>query len=262
MKYGVFDYILKPLDPEEIHKVFNKVRENLDKRTRASSLPFSYLEEEECQRALARENALLHSILGGNANTLTISICNWRSAIGGALREYWPLLVSHLFEELYLKLESLGIHLTIPLQKERIYQQIRALHKDCLLYAVERIVTAMCEEIRFKLDSSADSLMVCAQRYIEEHLSESFGVEDVAASVFLSSSHFSREFKSHTGESVMDYVIRIRMERAMDMIRQGAGNVAQIGSAVGYTDVKYYLRSFKKYTGFTVKEYRKLVREG
>ena len=98
-----------------------------------------------------------------------------------------------------------------------------------------------------------------AREYIEIHIAEDLSVEKIAGSVALSQSYFSREFKKQTGDSVMDYVIKVRMNRAVDMVCGGETSQSKIASAVGYSDLKYFQRSFKKYTGYTVKEYRRML---
>ncbi len=102
-------------------------------------------------------------------------------------------------------------------------------------------------------------MILRAKQYIEDHLAENFSIEDIAKSVFLSSSYFSREFKSHTGQNVIDYIIDRRMKRAMELLREGKYNANEISAMVGYADSKYFYRSFKKHTGFTVRQYQKMI---
>jgi len=98
-----------------------------------------------------------------------------------------------------------------------------------------------------------------AKEYIDRHLGDDLSVEKIADKVALSRSHFAREFKRITGATVMDYVIDVRMKRAVEMICDGETSQSKIAAAVGYYDLKYFQRSFKKYTGYTVKEYRRLL---
>ena len=98
-----------------------------------------------------------------------------------------------------------------------------------------------------------------AQEYIREHISEELTVEGIAQSVFMSRSYFAKEFRRCTGDSVMDYIIRKRMELAIEMMREGETSQKKISERVGYGDIKYFQRSFKKHTGYTVKEYIRLL---
>lgn len=120
----------------------------------------------------------------------------------------------------------------------------------------QRIIGEQTEE---KEELPPEKLVEHAREYIESHIAEDLSVEAIAGKVYLSRSHFAREFKRLTGESVMDYVIKRRMERAIAMMRNGEESQKKIAAAVGYDDLKYFQRSFKKYTGHTVKEYQRLL---
>lgn len=113
------------------------------------------------------------------------------------------------------------------------------------------------EELQLQL--SAEDIIEKAKGYIEKHIAEELSVEVIAESIYLSRSHFAREFKRCTGDSVMDYVIKKRMELAIELIKNGERSQKKISSSVGYVDLKYFQRSFKKYTGYTVKEYQRLL---
>lgn len=98
-----------------------------------------------------------------------------------------------------------------------------------------------------------------AQEYIQKHISEELTVETIAQSIYMSRSYFAKEFRRCTGDSVMDYIIKKRMELAIEMMRSGETSQKKISEQVGYTDIKYFQRSFKKHTGYTVKEYIRLL---
>lgn len=106
---------------------------------------------------------------------------------------------------------------------------------------------------------SIENTIERAKAYIQKHISEDLSVEKIAESCYLSRSHFAREFKRCTGDSVMDYVIQKRMELAVSLMKQGEKSQKKIASSVGYSDLKYFQRSFKKHTGCTVKEYQRLL---
>ena len=65
-------------------------------------------------------------------------------------------------------------------------------------------------------------------------------------------------FKKATGQNFMDYVIEIRIMNARNLLVQTDQDVADIAATVGYTDLKYFSRIFKKLTNLTPSEYRKL----
>ena len=107
---------------------------------------------------------------------------------------------------------------------------------------------------------SDDYIVERARIYVEKHLGEDFSLDDVAGYLYLSKSHFSREFKRLTGVSFMSYVIQRRMEKAIELINSGMDSPGKIAKAVGYIDIKYFQKCFKKHAGCSIREYQRMVR--
>jgi two-component system response regulator YesN len=96
-----------------------------------------------------------------------------------------------------------------------------------------------------------------AQEYIMKNYSKQITVRDVAKNVCLSPNYFSTLFKSQTGITFLDYLTRVRMENAKNMLRDSALNISEIAYTVGYMDEKYFSRLFAKTIGIKPTEYRK-----
>ena len=82
-------------------------------------------------------------------------------------------------------------------------------------------------------------------------------VSDCAGLCRLSQSHFTRIFKEITGEAPQQYIIKIRIERAKELLSFTDKNIAEIADATGFKDQNYFSRIFKKNVGMTPSEYRK-----
>ncbi len=93
--------------------------------------------------------------------------------------------------------------------------------------------------------------------YIEEHYRDDISLQDIASSVHMSESGFSRLFKKQTGVSYVEYVTQLRLEEAKRLLRQPDQKVYEVSFAVGYQDSKYFSQIFRKYTGETPTEFRK-----
>ena len=92
--------------------------------------------------------------------------------------------------------------------------------------------------------------------YIEDHLSESLSIADLAAIVPMSEFHFARSFKAATGESPHRYVTQQRIERAKVFLSVTQLAVAEIGDRVGFSNQRHFTAQFRKLTGATPKGYR------
>ena len=93
-------------------------------------------------------------------------------------------------------------------------------------------------------------------RYIHTHLRYELKVEELAAMEFLGVSRYREVFRSITGVSPVEYITRLRVERAKDILTQNTASVATVAEAVGYSNRNYFQRIFRKYTGKTPGDYR------
>lgn len=81
-------------------------------------------------------------------------------------------------------------------------------------------------------------------------------VKTIADKVFLHPVYLSKIYKSETGESLGDYIIRMRMEKAVYMLKSTNKKIYEITSELGYQNPQYFSKIFKKYYGMTPNEYR------
>lgn len=96
-----------------------------------------------------------------------------------------------------------------------------------------------------------------ARAYIDSRFTDAdLQLNDVAAEVGLSPSHFSVVFSHEKGETFKDYLIRIRINRAQELLRTTDLKSSEIANESGYNDPHYFSMIFKKYTGLTPREYR------
>ena len=96
-----------------------------------------------------------------------------------------------------------------------------------------------------------------AVSYIEHHYEEEdISLNQVAASVNISPSHFSTIFSKEMGETFIEYLTNVRMERAKQLLRSSTMKTAEIAYAVGYKDAHYFSYLFKKVQKCTPREFR------
>lgn len=97
-----------------------------------------------------------------------------------------------------------------------------------------------------------------AKKFIQdEYRNEDMSLQLVASNVNVSSNHFSAIFRKETGETFIDYLTRVRMENAKELLTCTSMKTSEIGFEVGYRDPHYFSYIFKKTTGMSPKEYRR-----
>ncbi|MFD0673511.1 AraC family transcriptional regulator [Cohnella sp. GCM10027633] len=95
-----------------------------------------------------------------------------------------------------------------------------------------------------------------AVRYIEEHYREPITMESLAAMLNYSSPYLAKQFKKSTGRSLIDYLIHTRIERAMELLAHTEATGQEVALSVGYADMSYFIRVFKKHAGVTPGQFK------
>ncbi|WP_346237075.1 AraC family transcriptional regulator [Niabella insulamsoli] len=92
--------------------------------------------------------------------------------------------------------------------------------------------------------------------YMKANIHLPLTVQELAARQNLSGSHFMIRFKSKTGTSPIDYLIRLKIQFACQLLKQTDLRVNEVAEKTGYQDVFYFSRIFKKYTGVPPTKFR------
>lgn len=108
------------------------------------------------------------------------------------------------------------------------------------------------EGVNVALRHSMDEVL----RYMHRHYAEDHDVAFYAAMCHLSCGRFAHAFKESTGSSPWRYVLRIRIDVALELLATTTLSVAEVATAVGVADVNYFSRLIKKHTGHTPRRQR------
>lgn len=92
--------------------------------------------------------------------------------------------------------------------------------------------------------------------YISRHYQEKISTSQLAEMCFLSECYFCRFFKKATGYSVIDYINRMRVEKAAVLLLNTPASITEVASNVGFNDISFFSRIFKKYMKKSPSEYR------
>lgn len=134
---------------------------------------------------------------------------------------------------------QLLVQLVRNLEKKEQYPQVQELESYNRSYAVKRIIN-----------------------YLTENYDQRISLEQIAHNMYLSPVYISKIFKEETGESPINYLIKIRLERAKEFLQVNNNeSIKWIAKQVGYDDVYHFSKLFKKYYGISPLYYKKNIRE-
>lgn len=93
--------------------------------------------------------------------------------------------------------------------------------------------------------------------YIEDRLSERITLPEVAETCGLTTFAFSRAFKKEFGITFQEYLIRLRIDRAQQLLSNPRLSVTDVAGAAGFGDLSHFTRTFRRYVGSSPSAYRK-----
>lgn len=91
--------------------------------------------------------------------------------------------------------------------------------------------------------------------YIAAHYAEDISIADVAAACYFSEYHFMRFFKRCTGVSCGEHIKWLRLEKAAERFSEGETDILEVALSVGFHNLSYFYRAFRKKYGMTPKEF-------
>ena len=114
-----------------------------------------------------------------------------------------------------------------------------------------RLVIADYYTLYTKVNSTENSTKIswCIE-YMRDHYNEPIDFEELAKKKDMSYSHFRRLFKLNTDHSPNEYLINIRIEKSIELLRKGIYPITEICKMVGYDDIHYFSKLFKDKTGY------------
>ena len=140
---------------------------------------------------------------------------------------------------------------------------IRDIYCTGLMFNLLTEITEQCvhdamAESCSELSSGSILYVQHAMEYISEHLEQKIMIKDIAAYLKISCGYLSNLFKWVTGQTVIEYVNRVKLQRVKEIIDNKQATLKEAGESVGIYDENYLSRIFKKYMGLTVREYKML----
>ena len=97
--------------------------------------------------------------------------------------------------------------------------------------------------------------------YMREHVEERLSMEDICAIFHYHPSYIFRRFKESVGCSVMAYFMRLKIDKAKQLLRETSLSIGEIAVLLSFDNANYFSKAFKKVVGYTPFTYRKIRRK-
>ncbi|RCX16835.1 two-component system response regulator YesN [Anaerobacterium chartisolvens] len=126
----------------------------------------------------------------------------------------------------------------------------------------ENILNRVFEFRNTQVEKKYDSTIYKAKEYIRNNFSNAgISLNSVASYVNVSPSHFSTIFSQETGETFIEYLTKVRVKKAVELLKTTSLKSSEIAYIIGYSDPHYFSYIFKKAMRITPKDFRKSHKE-
>jgi len=165
------------------------------------------------------------------------------------------------FEKVRGRLEEWGMNADSPEIREAYFEtsivpKVKYNAVVTLLKQFAEHLSIVSNQILVQQAKQEPPMIARAKEYIREHYQEELSLGRVAKAVHASSFYFCKMFKKATGLNFTEYVSRIRIEKAKNLLLNPNLRVSEIAFEVGFQSLTHFNRVFKKVLGLSPTEYR------
>ena len=104
----------------------------------------------------------------------------------------------------------------------------------------------------------ADSIAKRCETWLAEHFRDIDAIRQLLEEIDVPERSLKRRFKAATGATLIEYLQNLRIEEAKRLLEQGELPIDEVSEAVGYLDISFFRRLFKRLTGLTPGQYRRM----
>lgn len=145
-----------------------------------------------------------------------------------------------------------------PVEKLLSCKSISEMKKEMLIL-LESICNLVAKsKVKTKNKDLDKQLALNVKEYVTENYSdEGLGVTSIAENFGIHLVQLSKVFKEQTGEGLADYITKVRLKKAKELLKDYS-NIEQVSKAVGYSNIRTFMRAFKKIEGITPGKYKEI----
>lgn len=155
-------------------------------------------------------------------------------------------------------------------QVTKLFNELIVSYRETDLPSIFQAKAALLNIISYFLDNiPANSIHIAKLQnndklelvlnYIEDNLHNAISVDKLANLVHFHPNHFIRFFKNQTGTPPMQYIRKLKLEKAKDYLLETKLTLTEIACSLGFYDQFHFSKEFKEYTGYAPSEYKKAI---
>ena len=265
IQYGIFDYLVKPVKAEELKTLLQKVKNYIEEREQAQiqlkKLEDKLMEKIEVYYPTSYLNSIVQYVCEGNKEaikTIGAMVDDTAAALGHDIvktaivleKAYNEILIGVKDKHGWIE-EFVDINFFADTNLTH-YSDIDSIKKKMIemLEAIISIIT------KFILYSGKSPLIKKICIYVMGNVENNISITTISEALFITKNHIGDIFKQETGMTVGEYITMVKIERAKQLVAEGTFKNYEIAEKLGYSNVEYFAKLFKKNTGLTPMEFK------
>lgn len=254
LKYGAADYLIKPVNVDDLKELMEQLKDSIREEVNEDILWIRIQKELEDEV----RQYIMHVRSGNieNVYTLLEKVVHKEVMSNISLEQYKKLSIN-MINNLLIALKEEGIEIKEDINDK--YMNLMNLAKlEELKDWIKEFTNEIIEIIKSDKQDNYRVVIKNALEYIQNHFKEDLSIQMVADAVHLSPNYFSHVFKKAKQESFTDYLNKVRVKKAQELLSEHFYKVYEVADMVGYSDYKYFSSVFKKISGISPTEYSEL----
>ncbi|WP_167859519.1 response regulator transcription factor [Paenibacillus cymbidii] len=254
MRLGVSEYLLKPIDTDELIQTLHRVRNRINRASGLvnDQLQWLRIEKEHVQQTMEAIATLDAAKVKQHVRRFFELAATYMGA-HLSMKDMFATFVDMLAAERQQKRELSGIDMSARLE----FTQDGERNIDIL----ERYLLSIVEELGTRRNWAARLIAERAIDYIERnYFRMDLQLQHVADDLGISVFYLSRTFKAETDRNFIRYLTEYRLNKAKQLMGAPDAKLQTICSQVGYEEYAHFSRTFKKHFGLSPTDYIRLIR--
>ncbi len=210
--------------------------------------------------ARSRRDPLVRAVRGGDKDALFGQLYDIGVAVHQDKLSLADARMVYLRFILWLEEELGALGLRLRQGAEGIRALANAQDYQGLESSVHRMVMDAVDQLQRQKAKAYSPPVRQVIRVLETEYAKRLTIDDLAQRIHYSPGYLCDLFKGETQRTIGEYLLTIRMEKALDLLKTSDKNVLGVAQSVGYGEQTHFTRLFKRFTGLTPLEYRRRVR--
>lgn len=263
--YGAFDYLGKPVEPSELVKLLERVQAHLIKKRqeeaairkleeiaadktesfypKADVMELSELLKEGDTQVVQKAAILAETVASAVSYDSAKTAFIMKKAVNEVLSD---LIINHQWIENFIDVNLIKNY---DFAKYDSCSDLSIEFSDC----IDNIVSTLN---KFTGGYTENDLIKKVCRFVLTNTDTDISVKIISDSLFINRNYLSEVFKHKFGISLVEYLTMVKMERAKRLLSDSGMRNYEIANKLGFKDIEYFSKVFKKYTGITPTEFR------